>query len=87
MTGRIVSLARFPIKGLTAEPLEQVTLETGQGFPGDRRWGFARPGSGFDPSDPRPLPKDRFVVLLKEARLADVEAQLSGERLTLCFVG
>lgn len=87
MTGRIVSLTRFPFKGLTAEPLEEVALEAGQGFPGDRRWGFARPGSGFDPDDPKPLPKDRFVVLLKEARLADVEAQLSGERLTLSFEG
>ena len=77
MTARIAALSRFPVKGLTAEPMEAVTLVPGEGFPGDRRWGFARPGSGFDPDDPRPLPKDRFVVLVREAGLARLEARVA----------
>ena len=83
MTAQITSLARYPVKGLSAEPMTEVTLTAGDGFPGDRRWGFARPGSGFDPRDPQPLPKDKFVVLLKEAQLAGIAARLTGDLLTL----
>ena len=66
----ITRLSRFPVKGLSAEPLTSLTLSAGEGVPGDRLFGFARFNSGFDPEHPRPLPKDRFVVLLKEAALA-----------------
>lgn len=86
MTGRVVALARYPIKGMSAEPMDNVTLHPGEGFPRDRRWGFARPGSGFDPSDPKPLPKDKFVVLSKEAGLAGIEARLEQQTLSLTAV-
>lgn len=87
MTGRIVALARYPIKGMSVEPLDSVILQSGEGFPGDRQWGFARPGSGFDPFDPKPLPKDKFVVLLKEAGLAGIQARLDGQALSLAHSG
>jgi uncharacterized protein YcbX len=73
MTAILHLIQRFPIKGLSAEPLDRVTLHPGQGVPGDRMYGFARHGSGFDPQDPRPLPKDRFVVLLTQAALAGLK--------------
>ncbi|MEL6793467.1 MAG: MOSC domain-containing protein, partial [Pseudomonadota bacterium] len=41
----------------------------------------------FDPANPKPLPKDRFVVLLKEAKLAGVEARLIGDKLALSYAG
>lgn len=66
----LARIQRFPIKGMSAEPMGEVTLRPGDGIPGDRLYGFARYNSGFDPADPKPLPKDRFVVLLKEAALA-----------------
>lgn len=69
----IAQLNRYPIKGLSAERLDTVTLSAGEGFPGDRLFGFARFNSGFDPKNPKPLPKDRFVVLLKVAGLAGLE--------------
>ncbi|QPH53685.1 MOSC domain-containing protein [Pontivivens ytuae] len=83
MMGRIRSLSRFPVKGMTAEPLDAVELVAGQGIRGDRRWGFAQPDSGFDPADPKPLPKDRFVVLLREAGLARLQTRLEGDTLTI----
>ncbi len=87
MNGRIVALSYFPIKGLSAHPLDSVRLEVGAGFPGDRQWGFARPDSGFDPADPKPLPKDKFVVLLKEAELAGVQAELQSDTLRMLYGG
>lgn len=59
-------LNRFPVKGFSAEPLDAVDLKVGEGIPGDRLFGFARFDSGFDPDNPQPLPKGRFVALANE---------------------
>ena len=70
MQGRIEQLYTYPIKGLSPQPLESVELAAGQGFPGDRLFGFAKANGGFDPDHPKPLPKTSFVVLMEHARLA-----------------
>jgi len=85
--GRIQNLYRYPIKGLSAEPLETVELRKGLGFPMDRAFGFARPDSGFDPSDPKPLPKTKFVMLAKEEKLALLRSQWDEETGTLTISG
>ena len=70
MATKIHSLTRFPIKGLSGHALKSVQLKAGQGFPCDRQFGFARPNSGFDPEDPRPLPKTKFYMLALDSTLA-----------------
>ncbi len=79
MTITLQRIQRFPIKGLSAEQLTRVMLTPGLGVPGDRMFGFARHGSGFDPSNPKPLPKDRFVVLLNQAALAGLKTLFDPE--------
>ncbi|WP_170476195.1 MOSC domain-containing protein [Ruegeria arenilitoris] len=76
-------LSRFPVKGLSAEPLTSVTMSVAEGFPGDRIYGFARHNSGFDPQNPKPIPKDRFVVLLKEAALAGLHTRFDAQSQVL----
>jgi len=75
----IARLNRYPIKGLSAEPMGTAVLRTGEGIVGDRLYGFARYNSGFDPLDPQPLPKDRFVVLLKNAGLAGLKTAFDSD--------
>ncbi|WP_299877077.1 MOSC domain-containing protein [uncultured Sulfitobacter sp.] len=75
MTAKIEMLCHYPVKGLSAQRLDHVTLSPGQGFPLDRAFGFARRGSGFDPENPRPLPKGKFVVLARDAGLALLETR------------
>jgi uncharacterized protein len=75
MNGSIRFLYHYPIKGLTAQPLTLVDLRKGEGFPFDRVFGFARHDSGFDVDHPQPLPKDRFIVLVKEERLAGLRTR------------
>lgn len=75
MNGEIKSLFHYPIKGLSAQRLGCVQLTPGEGFPLDRAFGFARPGSGFDPANPRPLPKTRFIVLARDAGLATLQTR------------
>ncbi|MEM9104075.1 MAG: MOSC domain-containing protein [Pseudomonadota bacterium] len=75
MQGRIEQLYTYPIKGLSARPLESVDLEPGEGFPDDRLFGFAKANGGFDPQNPQPLPKTSFVVLMEHAKLAGLHTQ------------
>lgn len=87
MTGEIRSLFHYPIKGLGAQALNAVDLALGQGFPLDRAFGFARPNSGFDPDNPRPLPKTRFVVLARDAGLATLDTRYEAAEGLLHLAG
>ncbi len=75
MQGTIRHLFHYPIKGLRAQPLDVVDLKASHGFPLDRAFGFARPNSGFDPEHPKPLPKTKFVVLARDATLAQLDTR------------
>ncbi len=75
----IESLQRYPVKGLSGEALASVELRAGNGFPGDRRFGFARPDSGFDPDNPRPLPKTKFYMLARDEALALLDTAFDEE--------
>lgn len=78
----VKGLFSYPVKGLSAQRLDHVTLRPGEGFPGDRMFGFARADSGFDPSNPKPMPKHKFLVLAQEAALAELHTTFDpGRRL------
>ena len=83
MHGKILSLSSYPIKGLSPQAHQRAPLKTGDGFPGDRLFGFAKASSGFDPADPKPLPKHNFIVLLQHARLAGLETGFDPETRVL----
>jgi uncharacterized protein YcbX len=68
------ALYRYPVKGLSAEPLESVTLEPGGCFPWDRAYAIENGPSGFDPEHPQKLPKTKFLMLMQNARLAKLES-------------
>src|SRR5665213_1761841 len=67
---RIAGLYRYPVKGLSAEPLPSVTLEPGQTFPADRRYAIENGPSGFDPAAPAWLSKSHYLMLMRNERLA-----------------
>jgi len=82
--GRTVArLCRYPVKGMTAEALEEVTLRPGRAVPNDRRFAFAHGDSGVDPARRGWAPKSQFLMLARNARLAGLAAALEGEVLTL----
>ncbi|WP_204280698.1 MOSC N-terminal beta barrel domain-containing protein, partial [Serratia marcescens] len=70
MTARIAALYRYPVKGLSAEPLAEATLTAGGHFPGDRLFAIENGPSGFDPAAPEHQPKTKFLVLARLAALA-----------------
>ena len=66
----ITDLYRYPIKGLSPEPLNQTSLEPGKTVPGDRGFAIENGPIGFDPAHPKFFPKFNFLVLMKNERLA-----------------
>ena len=72
---QIASLYRYPVKGLSPEPLPRVALETGQTFPADRRYAIENGPSGFDPAAPVWLPKSHYLMLMRNERLAGLHAR------------
>jgi len=77
--GVVRDLYYYPVKGLSPQQLPRVTLTTGEGFPFDRMYGLARFDSGFDPKHPQPLPKQRFLMLARDAQLARLQTHLDPE--------
>lgn len=71
---RIEYLYRFPVKGLTAEALEEATVEPGETIPWDRAFALAQGDSGFDAANPTWLPKANFMCLARNARIAKLSA-------------
>jgi uncharacterized protein YcbX len=67
---RVEHLYRYPVKGLTAESLEEVTLAEGRCLPHDRRFALAQGDAPLDPGAPAWLPKFHFGCLARNASLA-----------------
>jgi uncharacterized protein YcbX len=72
MSGVLQSIWRYPVKGFTPEPLEKVSLTEGQHFPFDRLYAVEDGPSGFDPAAPQHISKQKFTVLAKIARVAQI---------------
>jgi GntR family transcriptional regulator/MocR family aminotransferase len=77
------NIYRYPIKGLSAQPLARVELEAKKPFPHDRVFALVRPGAPFDTSEPRWGKKGLFVMLMLEEALARVRTTLDVETLQL----
>ncbi len=71
----IASLYRYPVKGLTPEALPEVALSAGQPLPADRRYAIENGPIGFDPAAPQYFPKTRFLMLMRNERLAALRTQ------------
>src|SRR5579871_3466956 len=71
----IRAIYRYPVKGLSAEPLAGTTLIPGATVAGDRRYAVENGPSGFDPAMPRYLPKQRFLMLMKNERLGRLDTR------------
>ena len=69
----IRAICRYPVKGLSAESLPGAVLAPGETLAGDRRYAIENGPSGFDPAAPAYLPKQRFLMLMKNERLARLD--------------
>ncbi len=75
MTGVVDRLARHPVKGFTPERLDRARLQAGAYFPCDRLYAVEDGPSGFDPTAPAHVSKQRFTVLAKLPRVAQARTR------------
>ena len=77
------SIYRYPVKGLSPEPLARARLAQGETLAADRRYAIENGPSAFDPAEPRHQPKMRYLMLMKNERLARLRTRYDDERHTL----
>lgn len=68
---RIHALYRYPVKGLSAEYLDQIELRVGEAIANDRRFAIAHGAARrLDPANPEWMPKSFFLQLMSNEKLA-----------------
>ena len=67
---KVHAIYRYPVKGLSPQPLPRVQLTPGMTLPADRLYAIENGSSGFDAATPAYLPKIRFLMLMRNERLA-----------------
>lgn len=86
MTGqsaKISAIYRYPVKGLSAQKLERVQLEPGRAIAWDRAFAIENGGREFDPENPMFMPKTKFFMLQRDARLAALESDFDERECVL----
>ncbi len=61
---------RYPVKGLTPQRVARTTLAPGRSIAADRLYAIENGPIGFDPAQPVHFPKQRFLMLMRNERLA-----------------
>lgn len=79
----ISAIYRYPVKGLSPQALERTRLSVGQTVPADRLYAIENGPSGFDPEAPAYLPKQRFLMLMRNDRLASLHTDFDEDSHTL----
>ena len=78
-SAKINGLYRYPVKGLSPEPLDRAELLPGQTLKSDRRYAIENGPSGFDPAAPAWLSKPHFLMLQRDEWLAPLRTRFDDE--------
>src|SRR5262245_22551006 len=82
-TAVIQAIYRYPVKGLSPQALQRIRLTAGQTIPADRLYAIENGPTGFDPAAPAYLPKQRFLMLMRNERLAALRTDFDEATHTL----
>lgn len=82
---RVERICRYPVKGLSPEFLEEVTLQVGECLPEDRVMALAQADGAFDKANPSWVRKTNFACLAANARLARLQTAYDAATGTLAI--
>jgi uncharacterized protein YcbX len=82
---QIHAIYRYPVKGLSPESLTHTSLAAGETIAGDRLYAIENGPSGFDPTAPRHQPKMRYLMLMRNERLAMLRSRYDDASHTLAI--
>ena len=80
---KIHAIYRYPIKGLSPESLACTRLAVEETLPADRLYAIENGPSGFDLAAPRHQPKQRYLMLMRNERLARLRTRFHETSHTL----
>jgi uncharacterized protein YcbX len=83
MAAKINAIYRYPVKGLSPQRLERIRLSPGATLPADRLYAIENGPIGFDPAEPKYFPKQRFLMLMRNERLATLRTDYDEASHTL----
>jgi len=81
----VANIYRYPVKGLGPDRLESAELAPGRTIAGDRLYAIENGPSGFDPAHPVYFPKSRFLMLMRNERLAALRTTFDEATHTLAI--
>jgi MOSC domain-containing protein len=82
-SAQIAGIYRYPVKGLSPEPLDRAALTPGETLLSDRRYAIENGPSGFDPAEPKWLSKPHFLMLQRDEWLAPLRTHFDDASHTL----
>jgi uncharacterized protein YcbX len=80
---RIDAIYRYPVKGLSPQKLDRTSLSPGRTLPADRLYAIENGPSGFNAGNPQYFPKSRFLMLMRNERLASLRTDYEEASHTL----
>lgn len=83
MTITLSDIRRYPVKGMSGETLDAVDLVAGEALPHDRRFALAHASSGFNRAEPGWMPKNHFLNLSRDEKIAQLAIRFDPETNTL----
>src|SRR5258706_15017187 len=79
----VSAIYRYPVKGLSPQPLAKTDLTVGATLPADRLYAVENGPSRFDPAAPAYLTKQNFLMLMRNERLAALRTEFDDATHTL----
>jgi uncharacterized protein YcbX len=80
---QVEMIYRYPVKGLSPQRLERISLSAGATLPADRLYAIENGPSGFNPAAPAYFHKNRFLMLMRNERLAALRTDFDEASHTL----
>jgi uncharacterized protein YcbX len=83
MSATVTAIHRYPVKGLSCQPLESVQLKAGEMLPHDRAYALALGSTAFNPAAPEWMAKTNFLMLQRDEKLAALATDFDPATRTL----
>lgn len=82
----IAALYRYPVKGLSPEPLDSICVLQGETLPHDRIYAIEAGSHEFDPEQPKFMPKTKFLMLARDEKLATLQTRFDPDTSVLTIL-
>lgn len=79
----VTGVYRYPVKGLSPERLTAADLKAGECLAWDRAFAIENGRHDFDPANPQHFPKIKFLMLMRDERLAKLHTRFDDATTTL----